>query len=45
VLENFQIKYAFEGFEKRNDFLHRNFFRFEVKFEWKIREASRFEIQ
>jgi hypothetical protein len=32
-LENFQIKYVFEGFEERKNFLHKNFFRFEVAFE------------
>jgi hypothetical protein len=26
------IKYDCEGFEERNNFLHRNFFRFEMKF-------------
>jgi hypothetical protein len=26
-------KYDFEGFDERNNFLHRNFFRFEVDFE------------
>jgi hypothetical protein len=41
----FEIKYIFEGFEERNHFVHRNFFRFDVDFEWKFREASRFEIQ
>jgi hypothetical protein len=33
VLENFQVKYRFEGFEERNNFLHRNFFRFKLYFE------------
>jgi hypothetical protein len=33
VLEQSQIKYGIEGFEERNNFLHRNFFRFEVNFE------------
>jgi hypothetical protein len=45
VLENFQIKYGMEGFEERDNFLHRNFFRFELGFKWKFREESRFEIQ
>jgi hypothetical protein len=45
VLEKFQAKYGFEGFEEGNKFLPRNLFRFKVEFEWKIREASRFEIQ
>jgi hypothetical protein len=33
LLENFQIKYEFEGLEKRNNFLHKNFSRFELDFE------------
>jgi hypothetical protein len=41
----FQIKYGIDGFEERKNFLHRNFFKFEIHFEWKFREASRFEIQ
>jgi hypothetical protein len=45
VLENFQIKYGIEGFEERDNFLRRNFFRFELGFKWKFREESRFEIQ
>jgi hypothetical protein len=32
-LEIFEIKYGFEGFEDRKNFLHRNFIRFEVGFE------------
>jgi hypothetical protein len=32
VLEKIQIKYEFDGFEERNNFLHINFFRFEVNF-------------
>jgi hypothetical protein len=36
VLEKIQIKYEFDGFEERNNFLHINFFRFEVNFHWKI---------
>jgi hypothetical protein len=35
VLENFQIKYELEGFEERNNFLHRKFFRFEMGFKCK----------
>jgi hypothetical protein len=31
-LENFEIKYSFEGFEERNNFLHKDFFRFEMDF-------------
>jgi hypothetical protein len=36
---------VFEGFEERYNFLHRNFFRFEVDFEWKFREALWFEFE
>jgi hypothetical protein len=32
-LEYFKIKYGFEGFEERNNFLHKNFFKFKVNFE------------
>jgi hypothetical protein len=32
-LENFEIKYCFEGFNERNKFPCRNFYRFEVDFE------------
>jgi hypothetical protein len=32
-LKKFEIKYDREGFEERNNFLHRKFFRFEMKFE------------
>jgi hypothetical protein len=28
-----KIKYSFDGFEERNNFLHRNFFNFEMDFE------------
>jgi hypothetical protein len=31
-LKNFEIKYGDEGFNERNNFLHRNFFRFEMFF-------------
>jgi hypothetical protein len=41
MLEIFQIKYEFEGFDERNNFLHINFFRFELDFELKFKEASR----
>jgi hypothetical protein len=44
-VKKIELKYGFEGFEERNDFLHRNFFRFEVDFERTFREASRFEFQ
>jgi hypothetical protein len=33
LLEKFQIKYGMEGFEERDNFLHRNFFGFELNFE------------
>jgi hypothetical protein len=29
-LEKFEIKYGCAGFEEGNNFLHRNFFRFEM---------------
>jgi hypothetical protein len=37
-LKKFEIKYGYEGFEEGNNFLHRNFFRFETNFKWKIIE-------
>jgi hypothetical protein len=37
-LKNFEIKYGHEGFEEMNNFLHRNFFRFKMKFELKFQE-------
>jgi hypothetical protein len=40
-LKNFEIKYGFEGFNENNNFPYRNFLRFEINFELKIREASR----
>jgi hypothetical protein len=40
-LENFQIKYGFEGFEVRNNFPYWNFSRFKTNFELKFKEASR----
>jgi hypothetical protein len=39
-LENFEIKYDFEGFDERDNFLHRNFSRFETGFELKIWEVK-----
>jgi hypothetical protein len=30
IFENFQIKYGIEGFDERNNFTYRNFFRFKV---------------
>jgi hypothetical protein len=32
-LENFETKYGCDSFEERNNFLHRNFSRFEMDFE------------
>jgi hypothetical protein len=32
VVKKFEIKYGYEGFEERNNFLHQNFFRFEMDF-------------
>jgi hypothetical protein len=32
ALKNFEIKYGYEGFEERNNFLHRNFSRFRTDF-------------
>jgi hypothetical protein len=40
----FEIKYGFEGFEERNNFLHRNIFKFKVNFEVKNREALGLEF-
>jgi uncharacterized membrane protein len=40
LLEKFQIKYVFEGFEERSNLLHINFFRFELDFELIFKEAS-----
>jgi hypothetical protein len=37
-LKIFEIKYGCEGFEERNNFIHRNFFRFEMDSELKIWE-------
>jgi hypothetical protein len=31
-IKKFEIKYGCEGFEETNNFLHRNFFRFEMEF-------------
>jgi hypothetical protein len=39
-----EIKYGCEGFEERNNLLHRNFIRYEMDFKSKIREISRFRI-
>jgi hypothetical protein len=46
LLDKFKIKYGYEGFEDRNNFLHRNFSRFEMDFELKIWESrSVFEFR
>jgi hypothetical protein len=44
-LQNFQIKYLFEGNQMRNKFLYRNFSKFGVEFELKFKEALGFEFQ
>jgi hypothetical protein len=33
LLGKIEIKFGFEGFEERKNFLHRNIFKFEVDFE------------
>jgi hypothetical protein len=38
VLEKLEIKYEWKELEIRNKFPYRNFSRFEIKFELKIRE-------
>jgi hypothetical protein len=40
--QKIEIKYCVEGFEEGNNFLHRNFFKFKVDFERKIREVLGF---
>jgi hypothetical protein len=40
MLEKFEIKYGFEGFDERNNFLHMNFSRFELDFKLKFRESN-----
>jgi hypothetical protein len=35
-LKKFEIKYSFEDLKKMNNFIHRNFFRFERDFEKKL---------
>jgi hypothetical protein len=40
-LQNFGIKYGFEGFEIRNNFPYRNFSIFKTEFELQFRKASR----
>jgi hypothetical protein len=41
-LENVELKYNLEGFEIRNKFPYWKFYRFEMYFELKIKESSRF---
>jgi hypothetical protein len=40
-LRKFEIKYGFEGFDERNNFVYRNFLRFKVNFDLKFRETSK----
>jgi hypothetical protein len=39
-LKKSKIKYGYEGFKEGNNFLHRNFLRFELYFELKIWEVK-----
>jgi hypothetical protein len=39
-LEKFVVKYGDEWFKERNNFIHRNFFRFEMYFKLKIWEIK-----
>jgi hypothetical protein len=39
-IKNFEIKYGFEGFDEVNNFIHRNFSRFEMDFKIKFRESK-----
>jgi hypothetical protein len=39
-IENFDIKYGLDGFEERNNLLHRKFFRFGMDFEIKKLETQ-----
>jgi hypothetical protein len=43
-LKKFRIKYGIEGFEERNNFLHRNFFIFKVDLKLNFREALGLEF-
>jgi hypothetical protein len=43
--KNFQIKYAFEDFEIRNDFTYWSFSKFRLEFELEFKEALGFKIQ
>jgi hypothetical protein len=40
MLQKFEIKYGWKVFEIRNNIPYSSFFRFEMKFELKFREAS-----
>jgi hypothetical protein len=40
-LENFEIIYGYEGFDVRNNFPYRNFLRFEMDLELKIKRSCR----
>jgi hypothetical protein len=39
-LQNFEIKYGFEGFEERKKIIHRNFLIFKMDMELKIWECK-----
>jgi hypothetical protein len=39
-LQKFEIKYGFEGLDESNNFIHRNFSRFEMNFKLKFRESN-----
>jgi hypothetical protein len=43
-LEKFEVKYGYKGFEIWNSFSYRNFLRFKMDFDLKIREVSRVSI-
>jgi hypothetical protein len=44
VFGKIEIKFGFEDLEEMNNFLHRNFPRFEMDFALKFREVSRLEF-
>jgi hypothetical protein len=39
-LKKIEINIFFEGFDERNNFLHRNFSKFEMNFKLKFRESN-----
>jgi hypothetical protein len=39
ILQKFEIKYGFEGFDERNNFSYKNFYLLEMEFEIKFRET------